>query len=235
MERIHRAYKSDAEFFIVYIREAHPCGSELELSQQNRRGIPAHASFADRCRAADRLAAGARLTVPRLADGMEDLVDTLYRAWPDRVYLIRADGLVGVRSDPGPDGFGPGLKSVERWLAAYRISGDDPALPAGMRQRPRYRNLADAVSVALRDGRYREGLESADRLNRRVPDAPEPALAIARLHARLGDRASALTWLELAIARGMSFDVGAALAEYEGSGGDERFAAFLDEVASKPR
>ncbi len=44
---------------------------------------------------------------PALIDGMDNAVERLYTAWPDRLYLIDRAGATAYRSDPGPFGFDP--------------------------------------------------------------------------------------------------------------------------------
>jgi type I thyroxine 5'-deiodinase len=42
---------------------------------------------------------------PALIDGIDNTVERLYTAWPDRLYLIGRDGRVRYKSGPGPYGF----------------------------------------------------------------------------------------------------------------------------------
>jgi len=50
-----------------------------------------------------------------LVDHMDDRVGNAYFAWPERAYLIAADGRVIYRSNPGPDhGMWVGLEQAIR-------------------------------------------------------------------------------------------------------------------------
>lgn len=44
---------------------------------------------------------------PALIDGFDNLTESAYTGWPDRLYLIGQDGRVLYKSRPGPFGFNP--------------------------------------------------------------------------------------------------------------------------------
>jgi hypothetical protein len=50
-----------------------------------------------------------------LVDGPDDAVDAAYEAWPDRLFVIDAEGRIAYRSGPGPFGF-----DVDAWERALR-------------------------------------------------------------------------------------------------------------------
>ena len=60
---------------------------------------------------------------------MDNNVDKIYKGWPDRVFLIRTDGRLGVAAIRGPWGFGPGIKAAEKWLSEFKKTGKEPPLP----------------------------------------------------------------------------------------------------------
>jgi hypothetical protein len=43
---------------------------------------------------------------------MEDAVSEAFTAWPERIYVIRADGVIGFRGGPGPWEFDPDAASA---------------------------------------------------------------------------------------------------------------------------
>jgi hypothetical protein len=45
------------------------------------------------------------IRIPALIDGLGDGVEAAYTGWPDRLYLIGADGLVKFKTPAGPFGF----------------------------------------------------------------------------------------------------------------------------------
>jgi len=99
-----KRYQGKAEFLVVYVREAHPTDSNWEdptlevfdpTTDQERRAV------AKRC--ADAL----NLDVPMVVDGVDDAVNMAYSAWPERLYVLNAQGNVHYKGDLGPSGFKP--------------------------------------------------------------------------------------------------------------------------------
>jgi len=54
---------------------------------------------------ADGCAKEFKFTIPVLVDDMDDSVAKAYAAWPDRLYILGADGKVAYGSARGPWGF----------------------------------------------------------------------------------------------------------------------------------
>jgi Iodothyronine deiodinase len=44
---------------------------------------------------------------PAVIDGFENSTEKAYTGWPDRIYLIDANGRIAYKSRPGPFGFKP--------------------------------------------------------------------------------------------------------------------------------
>ncbi len=44
---------------------------------------------------------------PAAIDGFENTAERAYTGWPDRIYLIDANGRIAYKSRPGPFGFKP--------------------------------------------------------------------------------------------------------------------------------
>ena len=105
---MYRQYKDRAEFFVVYITEAH--ASDM---WQMRSNIGDGVIFSNPASAAEReKVAGAcvrnlHIEFPALIDSMENGVERAYTGWPDRLYLIGADGRIRFKSEAGPFGFVP--------------------------------------------------------------------------------------------------------------------------------
>lgn len=47
------------------------------------------------------------MTLPTVVDTMVDSVNQLYRAWPERIYVIGRDGRIAYKGGMGPFGFEP--------------------------------------------------------------------------------------------------------------------------------
>jgi len=139
MERMYRQYKDIAQFYIVYIKEAHAADSSWPVPYAKEKGIRQHKTLRQRCEVADRLVKEKKLTIPFLVDDMEDHASQAYQAWPDRIYVIRTDGRLAVVGKPGPWGFVPALQQTEAWLAEYKKAGKEPPLswrPKGGEPKP---------------------------------------------------------------------------------------------------
>ena len=52
-----------------------------------------------------------------------------YDAFPNRAFVVRKDGRLGVAAARGPRGYRPALREAEAWLAEYKEAGKEPRLP----------------------------------------------------------------------------------------------------------
>jgi hypothetical protein len=120
LSRLHRTYGDAVAFFVVYIREAHPEDGWV-LTQNRDRGIAVHdpQTAAERLGVADACATRFALDIPVLVDDVGDGAARAYGGWPDRLYLIGADGRIAYQGGPGPLGFDVGEleAAIERELA----------------------------------------------------------------------------------------------------------------------
>jgi len=48
-----------------------------------------------------------KLNMPCVVDTMENTVDNQYAGWPERLFVIQADGRISYAARPGPWGFKP--------------------------------------------------------------------------------------------------------------------------------
>ena len=105
---IHRSYGDRVAFFVVYIREAHP-EDGWAFTMNREQGIAIDDPTTDSARAdvAGVCAARLEIELPVLVDGVDDEVARAYGGWPDRLYLVAADGTVAYQGREGPDGFKP--------------------------------------------------------------------------------------------------------------------------------
>ena len=60
------------------------------------------------------------IELPALVDGIDDTTESDYTGWPDRLYVIDAEGRVAYKSEPGPFGFRPAAmeQALRRVLGA---------------------------------------------------------------------------------------------------------------------
>ena len=128
MQEMFDEYKDIAEFRLVYIREAHAADGSWPVNYAKELNITKHKDYGERCTVATRLLDDKSLSIPTVIDGMDNQVNEAYRAQPDRVYLVRSDGRLGVAGEPGPWGFEPALEQVADWLAEMKEHGVEPPL-----------------------------------------------------------------------------------------------------------
>ena len=59
---------------------------------------------------------------------MDNKVNRAYDAFPNRAFVVRKDGRLGVAAARGPRGYRPALREAEAWLAEYKEAGKEPRL-----------------------------------------------------------------------------------------------------------
>ncbi len=128
MEKMYQDFKDIVEFRLIYIREAHAADGNRPVEYAKEKGINEHTSYEDRCKTAAMLIKDESLTIPTLIDGMDNAVNEAYRAYPDRIFVVRSDGRLAVAAKRGPFGFEPALNETSEWLKELRKSGTEPAL-----------------------------------------------------------------------------------------------------------
>lgn len=110
-------YGAAAEFLMVYIREAH-AADEWVTPDNTGAGIsiPQPTTLGERQAVASQCGDAMNLSFPVVVDDVDDSVATAYAAWPDRLYVVGADGRIAYQGGYGPFGFKPA--EVREWLAA---------------------------------------------------------------------------------------------------------------------
>lgn len=101
---IYEEYKDRVEFFIVYIREAHALDSR---SPSSFKMIEDPISFGERKEVAGQCVADLDMPMPAIVDRLDDEVNAAYGAWPDRLYLVGANGKIAYAGGQGPFLFNP--------------------------------------------------------------------------------------------------------------------------------
>ena len=129
MEKLYQSFKEVCEFRLVYIKEAHAADSNRSVRYAKELGITEHKNYDERCSTAGKLLKDKSLTMPFLIDDMENSVNKAYSAFPDRIFIVRADGRLAVAAERGPRGFAPALRSAGKWLSEFRRNGEEPRLP----------------------------------------------------------------------------------------------------------
>lgn len=108
MQSLYNSYKDKAQFFLIYVREAHPAdGWQVPQNIQDGWVILEPTTWEERRKAAQDMLERMELTIPTLIDNMDNKVDEVYKSWPDRVYVIGLDGKIIYKGGEGPWGFKP--------------------------------------------------------------------------------------------------------------------------------
>jgi len=105
---MYQQYKDKAQFFLIYIREAHP-NDAWQVPQNIQDGwvINEPKTWEERKKLAQDLLDRTKLSLPTLIDNMDNKVDDAYKAWPDRVYVVGINGKIIFKGAEGPKGFKP--------------------------------------------------------------------------------------------------------------------------------
>jgi hypothetical protein len=125
---------SQADFYIVYIAEAHTIdGWQTASNEQEGIRIRQATTFAERLAAAQLCAANLALTIPTLVDDMDNAAFEAFSAWPERIYIVNAEGRIHYRGGPGPFEFKPqeARTALELLLEAEEEKGNKEARKPG--------------------------------------------------------------------------------------------------------
>jgi type I thyroxine 5'-deiodinase len=92
----------------VYIREAHPSdGWQVSANLEEGVLLSTPASYGEKTSVAHTCVKKLGLELPALIDDFANTTEIAYSAWPDRLYLIDAEGRIAYKAKPGPFGFDP--------------------------------------------------------------------------------------------------------------------------------
>ena len=101
-------FKNQANFFIVYIAEAHAVDEwQTESNEEEDIKLKQHTNFDERMRAAELCAERLGLSIPRFVDGMDNAAFEAFSAWPERSYIANEHGTIHYRGGHGPWDFSP--------------------------------------------------------------------------------------------------------------------------------
>ena len=135
MEALYKAYKGKAQFFLVYLREAHPsrakppAAAPRARAQARRSGnvsIAQHKTIAERAIAADKCMKGLKLTIPILLDSIGGEYIKAYTGFQAGTVVIDINGKIAYWTRGGPGGCRPG--EAEAALKKLLASGGE-AIP----------------------------------------------------------------------------------------------------------
>jgi type I thyroxine 5'-deiodinase len=92
----------------VYIREAHPTdGRQVPQNVKDKVLVADPKTLDERNKVAKDFVKDFKVSLPVLVDTIDDAVGKAYSGWPDRLYVINAEGKLAYVGGPGPGGFKP--------------------------------------------------------------------------------------------------------------------------------
>ena len=115
MEKWYKESKDDAQFYVVYIKEAHPA--------DGRRPIPnapnSPKNDKERQVLASRCISEMKLTIPCVVDDIKDTASAAYASHPDRIFIIHAGMKIAYAGARVPFGFKPdeAMKALKDLIA----------------------------------------------------------------------------------------------------------------------
>lgn len=116
MNAIYNQYKDQMEFFLVYVREAHPTdGWQVDANVEEGILFRQHQSFEEREGVAGSCVTGLYIQTPTLVEDIDNGIDDAYGAAPVRQYVIGKDGKVTYHG-----GAGPHFLDLDEWEQAIK-------------------------------------------------------------------------------------------------------------------
>ena len=108
VEAVKVRQQDNADFLMVYVREAHPTdGWVMKSNEKVGVAVAQPTTFVERQAVAEQCAAKLNPSMPLLVDDISDTVGNMYSGMPARLYVIDTHGKVAYKSGRGPFGFKP--------------------------------------------------------------------------------------------------------------------------------
>jgi hypothetical protein len=99
----------------VYIREAHPAdGWQMPANEKDGVVFDQAKNWGERKSVAQTCCQKLQLSMPCVVDTIDNTVDNLYAAWPERIFVVDRGGKIAYVGQQGPWGFKP--EEAERAL-----------------------------------------------------------------------------------------------------------------------
>jgi hypothetical protein len=93
MNTLYGRYQNQAEFLLVYIREAHGAGSwNSTINQREGIDLPEPATFEQKREHAASCVRKLKIPFAAAVDTLDNATEKAYAGWPSRVYLVDKQG-----------------------------------------------------------------------------------------------------------------------------------------------
>ena len=108
LEQLRTDFEDQAEFLLVYVKEAHP-EDEWASAANFRQGVLFNqpTTIEERLNVAQAFVQKMGVEADILVDDIDNTADELYAAWPERIYVIDAGGMIVYKGGIGPYFFDP--------------------------------------------------------------------------------------------------------------------------------
>ena len=128
VDAVHERYKEDAEFVMVYVREAHPTdGWKMDSNAKSGVSFKQPTTAAERAEVCEQFRKRLKPGMTVVVDDLSDPAGSAYSGMPARLYVIDAKGRVAYKSGRGPFGFKPG--EMEQALVMSLLESEPPREP----------------------------------------------------------------------------------------------------------
>lgn len=164
VERVRDRYRDLADFYFVYVREAHPTDGWV-MQSNDRVGVRVSQpkTYGERCSVAEQCQSMLKPTINWYVDDSHDTVGHLYSGMPARLYVINTDGKVTYKGGRGPFGFKVG--EMEQALAMTLLD------QAGGKSGTEQASKATAPPALVAHTQSRVELPSSEDAWKKLPEA----------------------------------------------------------------
>ncbi|MCX7396713.1 MAG: deiodinase family protein [Planctomycetales bacterium] len=129
VEAVHERQKENADFLMVYVREAHPTnGWAMKSNEKVGVSVTQPTTLDERRAVAEQCAAKLKPSMPLLVDDVNDAVGNAYSGMPARLYVIDRNGRVAYKSGRGPFGFKPEEMEQALLMSMLQEASEKPAV-----------------------------------------------------------------------------------------------------------
>jgi hypothetical protein len=109
VDSVYRRYKDQANFLMVYVREAHPTdGWKMESNARFGVSVKQPITYDERVGVCEQFRKMVKPGMTVVVDDIKDPTGSAYSGMPARLYVIDRQGKVAYKSGRGPFGFKPG-------------------------------------------------------------------------------------------------------------------------------
>ena len=127
VDAVYQRYKDEANFVMVYVREAHPTdGWKMQANAKAGVEVKQPITFGERVNVCDQFCAKLKPTMPVAVDEIHDPVGNAYSGMPSRLYVIDSTGKVAYKSGRGPFGFKVGEMEQALIMCLLEQGGNAP-------------------------------------------------------------------------------------------------------------